>query len=283
MGRWFPAGRADLPYFCVVGSPIAHSKSPAIHGAFAAQLDVQLRYERVEVKAGQLAAAVAEFQAYGGRGMNVTLPLKEEAWQLAASRTPRAAQAGAANTLWFTDDGAVAVDNTDGAGLVRDLEVNHGVSLAGRHILLLGAGGAARGVVPALLDAAPASLAISNRTPARAAALCASFVDRAVLEVVPWGQAPEARPDVIINGTTLSLHGELPPLPATAVAAGSVCYDMMYANEATPFVAWARGLGARLALDGLGMLVEQAAESFARWHDLRPATAPVIAALRGAR
>lgn len=281
MGRWFPAGRAELPYFCVVGSPIAHSKSPAIHSAFAAQVGVQLRYERVEVQTGQLAAAVAEFQAYGGRGMNITLPLKEEAWQLATTRTPRAAQAGAANTLWFTDEGAVAVDNTDGAGLVRDLEVNHGVALAGRHILLLGAGGAARGVVPALLDAAPATLAVSNRTSARAAALCAAFAERASLEAVPWGEMPEQPPDVIINGTTLSMHGDVPPLPAAAVHADSVCYDMMYANAATPFVAWARSLGARLALDGLGMLVEQAAESFARWHGVRPATQPVIAALRG--
>ncbi len=282
MGRWFPDGRAELPYFCVVGSPIAHSKSPAIHSAFAAELGVELRYERVEVEAGQLAAAVAEFQAYGGRGMNITLPLKEEAWQLAATRTPRAAQAGAANTLWFTDDGAVAVDNTDGAGLVRDLEVNHGVILAGRRILLLGAGGAARGVVPALLDAAPAALAVSNRTGARASALCAAFADRAHLEVLPWGAVPEPVPDVIINGTTLSMRGEVPPLPAAAVTAGSVCYDMMYANAATPFVAWARGLRAQLALDGLGMLVEQAAESFARWHGLRPVTKPVITALRGA-
>ncbi|MCB1803555.1 MAG: shikimate dehydrogenase, partial [Gammaproteobacteria bacterium] len=131
-------------------------------------------------------------------------------------------------------------------------------------------------------DAAPAALAVSNRTSARAAALCTAFADRARVEVVPWGEAPARHPDVIINGTTLSLHGEVPPLPAAAVSARSVCYDMMYADEATPFVAWARDLGARLALDGLGMLVEQAAESFARWHDLRPATAPVIAALRGA-
>ncbi|MEQ8659353.1 MAG: shikimate dehydrogenase [Gammaproteobacteria bacterium] len=278
--RWFPDGVAGQAYFCVVGSPIAHSKSPLIHAAFATQLGLSLRYERIEVAAGELAAALAEFRAYGGRGMNVTVPLKEEAWQLAATRTARAEQAGAANTLWFTPAGTVAADNTDGAGLVRDLVDNHGVALAGRQILLLGAGGAARGVVPALLDAAPAGLAVSNRTAARAEALCAAFATRAALEVIPWGALPARAPDVVINATTLSMRGEVPPLPATLPGAGTVYYDMMYGNEPTAFVRWARAHGALRALDGLGMLVEQAAEAFLCWHGVRPDSAPVIAALR---
>ncbi|MEQ8230599.1 MAG: shikimate dehydrogenase [Gammaproteobacteria bacterium] len=278
--RWFPTGHAAQPFFCVVGSPIAHSKSPRIHAAFAAQLGIALVYQRVEVSSGDLAAALKEFRDYGGRGMNVTVPLKEEAWRLATARTPRAAQAGAANTLWFAADGALAADNTDGAGLVRDLEANHGVALAGQRILLLGAGGAARGVIPALLDAGPAVLAVSNRTSARAELLREAFAAHARLEVVAWGTAPAWSPDLVINATTLSLRGAVPPLPAGMVGADCTCYDMMYGSEPTAFVRWARTQGAARALDGLGMLVEQAAEAFLCWHGQRPDSAPVIAALR---
>ncbi len=281
MATWFAPLSSEAPRFCVVGTPIAHSRSPQIHTAFGAQLGIDLVYEKVEVSAGCLAAAVDAFRACGGRGMNVTVPLKEEACALADRRSERAAVAGAANTLWFTADGRIAVDNTDGAGLVRDLERNHGVVLAGARVLLIGAGGAARGVVPALLQAGPATLTITNRTRARAEQVARDCASGAA-EVLDWGAAPTVVPDVVINATSLSLGGEIPPLAAGTVGAHSVCYDMMYAAQETAFVAWARAQGAAQAIDGLGMLVEQAAEAFSIWHGMAPDTAPVIAALRQA-
>jgi shikimate dehydrogenase len=278
--RWFAGSAADRPYFCVVGSPIGHSKSPQIHQAFAAQFAIELIYEQVEVRQGELAAALTEFRAIGGRGMNVTVPLKEEAWGLAIQRTPRAAAAGAANTLWFDDHGTLSADNTDGVGLVRDLVANHDVALAGRHVLLLGAGGAARGVLPALLEAAPALITISNRTLSKAEVLAALATPGVPVEVLRWGAPLRVPADIVINATALSLHGEVPPLAPAAISAQTVCYDMMYGAAAAAFVAMAKARGARVALDGLGMLVEQAAEAFTRWHGRSPATRPVIEALR---
>jgi len=278
--RWFPGGAVDRPYFCVVGNPIGHSKSPVIHRAFAAQFAIDLIYEQVEVHAGDLAAALAEFRAVGGHGMNVTVPLKEEAWHLAGHRTSRAAAAEAANTLWFDDDGTLSADNTDGVGLLRDLSTNHGVAVAGRHVLLLGAGGAARGVLPALLEAGPSLITVSNRTLAKAEMLAALARPGLPIEILPWGAPLRAPADIVINATALSLHGEVPPLAPAVIGAETVCYDMMYGAAATPFVAMAKARGALVALDGLGMLVEQAAEAFVRWHGLSPATRPVIEALR---
>lgn len=270
----------NKPYFCVVGSPIRHSKSPVIHQAFAAQFGIGLIYERVEVRAGGLAAAIAAFREARGSGMNVTVPLKEEAWRLAAEHAPRAALAGAANTLWFGRDGTLMADNTDGVGLVRDLQSNHGIDLRDRRILLLGAGGAARGVLPALLEARPALVTVSNRTLPRAQQLAAMMPAEAPVETLPWGKDPAEPPDIIVNATALSLNEELPPLSSRVLAPYTVCYDMMYGTRATVFVAWARSHGARLALDGLGMLVEQAAEAFWIWHARRPQTGAVIAQLR---
>lgn len=283
MAGWFDSftSTADVPLFCVVGSPIAHSKSPLIHAAFAAQTHRRLRYERVEVRAGQLAAAVAEFRALGGRGLNVTVPLKEEAWGLADVRVPPADIAGAANTLWFDARGAIAA-NTDGLGLVRDLGRNHRIELAGRRILLIGAGGAARGVLPALLAERPASILLTNRTSARAHELVDLFACNPAIEVLPW--AGTSTPcDILINATSLSLHGELPPLSPSLLHKDTVCYDMMYGNEPTVFVAWARRQPIGLAIDGLGMLVEQAAAAFQIWHGVTPATGPVIRQLREQR
>jgi shikimate dehydrogenase len=279
MPRWFTDHHPPGRYFCVVGSPIGHSRSPVIHAAFARQIGIELTYERVEVAPGELAAALAEFRAAGGCGMNVTVPLKEEAWGLAEVLSPRAAQAGAANTLWF-EDGLLAADNTDGIGLVRDLVANHGVALADRDILLLGAGGAARGVLPALLEACPARVTISNRSADRAQALAAGRAAHPAVRCLPWGEAPSAPPDLIVNSTSLSLQGDLPPLPTDAVGPATVCYDMVYARAGTPFTRWAEAHGARLALDGLGMLVEQAAAAFEIWHGLAPQTSGVIEALR---
>jgi shikimate dehydrogenase len=278
VAEWFAKSRA-LPYFCVVGSPIAHSKSPAIHSAFASQCGFELIYEKVEVAPGRLRAAVAEFRAVGGRGLNVTLPLKEEACALADIRMPRAARAGAANTLWFDARGVVA-DNTDGLGLVRDLEINHGQLLRGKRILLIGAGGAARGVLPALLDADPACIIITNRTIDRASALMDSHLAPGRVQVLPWGGKTGQPCEIIINATSLSLHGEIPLLAASVVSAETLCYDMMYGPSPTSFMNWAAAAGALRVVDGLGMLVEQAAAAFSIWNGLEPKTAPVIAMTR---
>ncbi|MGR8918102.1 MAG: shikimate dehydrogenase [Gammaproteobacteria bacterium] len=276
--RWFePRSPAALPLYCVVGRPISHSRSPRIHQAFGEMTGRVLEYRAVEVGPGELADAVAEFRAAGGLGMNVTVPLKEEAWALAGARSARAELAGAANTLWFGADGAIEADNTDGVGLVRDLEQNHAVILAGAHVLLVGAGGAARGVMPALAAAGPRQITVTNRTAEKAQAVAALAGDLGT--TCPWGDAPTAV-DVVINATSLSLAGEVPPLPARTVGAATTCYDMMYAAGGTAFVDWARAHGAARALDGLGMLVEQAAEAFLIWHGVRPATAAVIGALR---
>lgn len=260
--------------YAVFGHPIAHSKSPAIHAAFARQTGQDLRYEAILAPLDGFAASVDAFVAGGGRGANVTVPFKEEAFRLAARLSARAERAGAVNTLSFVD-GAILGDNTDGAGLVADLVRNLGRDLASARILLLGAGGAARGVVGPLLDRKPATLVIANRTAGRAEELACLFDHN----VVGCGfEAVEGRFDLVVNATAASLAGELPPLPPDAFAPGALAYDMMYGRD-TPFLAFARERGAATA-DGLGMLVEQAAEAFFVWRGVRPDTAPVIAGLR---
>jgi shikimate dehydrogenase len=266
--------------YAVMGNPIAHSKSPRIHTLFAEQTGQGLCYEAVLVPEDGFAEAVARFQRDGGRGLNVTVPFKQQAWELVDERSPRAALAGAVNTIDLRAGGRRFGDNTDGVGLVRDLTVNNGVILEGREVLVLGAGGAVRGVLGPLLEQRPARLVIANRTPARALELAQLFAD---LGPVQGGGFPELagqRFDVVINGTAASLQGEVPPLPDDLLRPGAACYDMMYGDGPTAFVAWAQAHGAAQALDGLGMLVEQAAESFLLWRGVRPDTAPVIAALR---
>ncbi len=271
---------ADRLKFCVVGQPISHSKSPQIHQAFGEQLGIPLSYERLEVAPGNLREAIKTFRARNGRGLNVTIPLKEEAFALADEKTARAGAAGAANTLWFTDDGRTVADNTDGAGLVRDLEVNYGFLLSGKRILVLGAGGAARGAIPALLERKPLGLWVSNRTMRRAKELQDFFAAQSALQVCPWGQLPEVFPDLILNATSLSLRGGVPGLRLPTACDALTCYDMAYADVDTAFVSWAKSAGVVGAFDGLGMLVEQAAEAFYQWHGRRPETRPIIAAMR---
>jgi shikimate dehydrogenase len=265
--------------YAVVGNPVAHSKSPRIHAEFARQTGQDLVYEAILAPLEGFAAAVDAFRARGGRGMNVTVPFKLEAYRYATSHTPRAARAGAVNTLRF-EPGRVLGDNTDGVGLARDIEVNLGVSLAGTRVLLLGAGGAARGVVLPLLECGPAVLVIANRTPERAAELRALFPEFANLEGGGYGALAGRHFEVVINATSASLSEALPPLPPEAFAPGAVAYDMMYGRASTPFLAFARAHGAGRCADGLGMLVEQAAESFFLWRGVRPDTAPVIELLR---
>jgi shikimate dehydrogenase len=268
--------------YAVIGHPIAHSKSPAIHAAFAAQTAQDLSYEALLAPLDGFAAAVAQFRAQGGRGMNITVPFKEEAWQLADRLTERARLAGAVNTFVFGDD--VLGDNTDGAGLVRDLEVL-GARLAGARVLLLGAGGAARGVILPLIDAGVARLFIANRTADKARVLQAHFAGHdahGVLAAGGWQEVADAPYDVVINATSASLSDEAPPLPAGLYAPDSLAYDMVYGRGLTAYLKQARDQGAARLADGLGMLVEQAAEAFALWRGVRPDTAAVRATLRAA-
>ncbi len=265
--------------YAVFGNPIAHSKSPRIHTLFGEQTGEAVEYGAICSEEEEFAQDVMLFLVGGGKGCNVTVPYKQEAWELADELSDYAARAKAVNTLAFQDDGTMVGYNTDGIGIVRDLQQNHGIALQGKRILLLGSGGAVRGVLQPLLEAQPASLLIANRTAAKAVELAADFAEFG--EVSGGGFAAiTGQFDLIINGTAASLQGELPPLPTGCLAADGATYDMMYSAKPTAFVAWGRAQGAALALDGLGMLVEQAAEAFFIWRGIRPATAPVLAQLR---
>jgi len=267
--------------YAVIGNPIAHSKSPRIHSLFAAQTGQSLVYEALLGPIDAFAATVAAFRAEGGRGLNVTVPFKLEAFELADRHTPRAQAAGAVNTLAFGADGILG-DNTDGAGILRDITVNQGCPVAGRRVLLLGAGGAARGTVLPILDAAPASLVIANRTASKAAELADEFARSGPLKPLGCGFSELAGQhfDVVINATSASLSDVAPNLPEGLYAPGSLAYDMMYGKGDTPFMRAARDQGAARLCDGLGMLVEQAAESFLLWRGVRPDTTSVLAQLR---
>ena len=265
--------------YVVFGNPIGHSKSPLIHGLFAAATAQDMSYQARLAPVDGFAAAVGALVGEGGKGANVTVPFKEEAFRLATELTPRAARAGAVNTLAF-GGGVILGDNTDGAGLVRDLEINQGFPLQGRSILLLGAGGASRGALAPLLAAGPARLVIANRTRAKAEALARDFADLGPVSGGGYGDLAGKSFDLVINATSASLSGELPPLPAGVFAPGALAYDMMYGKGDTVFLAFAREQGASRLVDGLGMLVEQAAEAFALWRGVRPATGPVLDRLR---
>jgi len=260
--------------YAVIGNPVAHSKSPWIHAQFARATGEDIDYARIEAPRDGFVRAVEAFRAQGGRGLNVTLPFKGEAFRFCAATSERAASAQAVNTL-VLDRGQPWGDNTDGVGLVRDVEANLGRRLAGARVLLMGAGGAAQGVAGPLADAGVREIVIANRTLPRAQALAA----RVRGAVACSYEALAGRSfDVVVNATSAGLAGELPPLPAGLFAPGALAYEMVYARV-TPFMAMARAAGAQVA-DGLGMLVEQAAESFLVWRGIRPETAAVLAALR---
>ncbi|MCP5195529.1 MAG: shikimate dehydrogenase [Gammaproteobacteria bacterium] len=265
--------------YAVMGYPIAHSKSPRIHSLFAAQTGQNLEYRALLVEPGDFAVAARAFQADGGKGLNVTVPFKQDAWVFADLLSARAERAGAVNTLIFGPSG-VRGDNTDGPGLVRDLTINHRYSLAGKRILLLGAGGAARGVLQPLLAEQPAQLVIANRTAEKALGLALRFNDLGRVSACGFAELAERQFDLIINATAAGLNDAVPPLPAGVLAAEGWCYDLMYGQEPTAFVRWGWEQGAVQSLDGLGMLVEQAAESFHLWRGVWPETGPVITTLR---
>lgn len=282
MGPESPVIAVDttIDSYAVMGNPVAHSKSPLIHQAFALQTSQSIRYQAILVAQDGIVDAVHAFRDAGGKGLNITVPFKEQAWQLADRRTPRAGLAGAVNTLSFSHTGEIDGDNTDGAGLLRDLERNH-VGLTDRRILILGAGGAVRGVIGPLMEQGPARLVIANRTVARAETLLSQFSQFNQLSVCSLADLSSSGSfDLIINATSSGLHGELPPLPDCLIGPQTCCYDMVYGDVEPVFVRWAKQRKAQLALDGLGMLVEQAAESFYVWRGVRPDTIPVIRMLR---
>lgn len=267
-----------------MGNPIAHSKSPIIHAAFAEQTRQSIRYRAIQVDPGGFDQAVGNFFAHDGKGLNVTVPFKQEAWKLADDLSERARLAGAVNTLKPSADGKILGDNTDGIGLVRDLKNNLGIYLQGKRILLLGAGGAARGVLSPLLEEQPKELVIANRTSSRARELADEFNKVAhknnLIEGLGFDELEGRTFQVVINATSASLGGELPPIPASTIANAEIVYDMMYGKEPTVFLRWAQQQGASHISDGLGMLVEQAAESFYIWRNIRPDTQTVIKIIR---
>ncbi len=265
--------------YAVFGNPIAHSKSPLIHAAFARQTGQKIEYIPVLAPLDGFAVAVREFQQAGGKGLNITVPFKEQAYALATVRSPRAERAKAVNTLWFGSQGERLGDNTDGVGLARDLTQNWQTSLCGQTILLLGAGGAARGVIAPLLEQHPAAITIANRTVDKALALADEYPNMPVCGCGYTALVGQSF-SLLINATSAGLHDELPPLPAGVLQSGGVAYDMVYGNQATAFMRWAKEQGAGKICDGLGMLVEQAAEAFFLWRGVRPDTAPVIHELR---
>ena len=263
--------------YVVIGNPVAHSLSPAIHALFAMQTGQAIDYGRLPAPSGGFDSTAREFLAAGGRGANVTLPFKVDAFRFCDRRTPRAEQAQAVNVLTASANGIIG-DNTDGAGLVVDLTANLGLILAGRRILIVGAGGAARGVIAPLLALAPKELLIANRTADRARDLAARFANQGHISAVELRAIPDGF-DLVLNATSASTRGEMLELPGSVWKEGTTAYDMAYGPSAEAFLEQAQAAGAR-ACDGLGMLVEQAAETFLLWRGMRPDTAPVLAAMR---
>jgi shikimate dehydrogenase len=274
--------------YAVVGNPVAHSKSPQIHEVFARETGQDMSYERLLAPLGGFVATTRRFVAEGGKGLNVTVPFKLEAYAMASARSVRAEQARACNTLVWRDDAWYA-ENTDGVGLLRDLTDNLDQPLSQRDVLVLGAGGAARGIMGPLLARAPRSVALLNRTASRAEELAAEFSRQGPVASMSSAQLDGRRFDVVINATSVGVSGDVGGgvpaslWPALPFAPGGLAYDLVYSDSATPFLGWAREQGAARTADGLGMLIEQAAESFALWRGVRPRTNTVFAMLRPGR
>lgn len=269
-----------MDQYAVVGNPISHSKSPLIHSLFAKQAVQHLEYTKIEAPLDGFALVVNQFFESGGKGLNVTVPFKEEAWALCERLSDRARLAGAVNTLYRDEFGALCGDNTDGIGLVTDLK-NRGVSLKGKKILIIGAGGAVRGVLQPILNEKPDSLVITNRTLSKAEALVSIFAEYKIVTSKAYDQL-NTHFDVIINGTSASLSGDVPNIAQSIFSTNTYVYDMMYSKDDTVFNAWAKKCKAKSCYDGLGMLVEQAAEAFHIWRGIHPDTKEVIQLLRDA-
>jgi shikimate dehydrogenase len=265
--------------YAVIGYPVAHSWSPFIHGLFAKQTGHAITYSRLEVAPEALNDRVAEFFANDGKGLNVTLPHKQAACLIARERTTRAEMAGAVNTLALRDNGVLG-DNTDGAGLIADLTRNLAFDLEGTRVLVLGAGGAARGVLGPLLEADPEYLEIANRNAERAVELAHEFSTLGTVHGCGFDAIADSTFDLVLNATSASLQDTIPPIPPQVIGPTTLCYDMAYGKGDTAFTRWAKSAGAGRAETGWGMLVEQAAESFLLWRGVKPQTAPVIAAVK---
>lgn len=263
--------------YAVFGNPIAHSKSPLIHAAFAKQTGQNLTYSAEYVPLDGFAQQVGDFFKKGGKGLNVTVPFKVEAFALAQFRSERAEIARAINTLWIGKCGTLTGDNTDGVGLLRDITINQGFDLNKKRILILGAGGAVRGIIAPLLSAKPHQIIIANRTLSKAAELAA--IEPKTMQSCGFDDLNGESFDLIINGVSSGLHGEMPNLPKKLLKINGLAYDMVYGNQATPFIRWAEKQNYK-AVDGIGMLVEQAAEAFFIWRGVRPFTLPVIKLLK---
>jgi len=270
----------EFDRYAVVGYPVKHSRSPFIHGMFAKQTGQKLRYQLMEVAPENLATEVPRFFAEGGKGLNITVPHKEAIIPLLKYRTPRAEFAGAVNTVLQMQDGALMGDNTDGVGLLNDLRNNLQFDLKGKRILMLGAGGAARGVIAPLLQQHLEELVIANRNVERATQLVNEFNSLGTISAVSFADLKPQQFDLIINATSASLQGEMPQLPDSIVGAKTLCYDMAYGKDDTVFTLWGRQRGAAQSVQGWGMLVEQAAEAFFLWRGVRPDTVPVLLALQ---
>jgi shikimate dehydrogenase len=273
-----------IDQYAVFGHPIKHSKSPRIHQLFAQQTGQQLNYIALDVPAESFSDSINTFLAQGGKGLNCTVPLKELAWQRADNLTERARFSKAVNTLALQNDGSLLGDNTDGIGLVKDLIQNHKIPLSAIRILILGAGGASRGIIGPILEQSPECIWIANRTVSRAQQLAEEFALLGHhIQSCGFNELNGQRFDLILNATSASLTNELPPLPDNLLSENGCCYDLAYANKATTFVQWGQQQNAAKSLDGLGMLVEQAAEAFYIWRSVRPDTKPVISLLNAER
>ncbi|QFU74178.1 shikimate dehydrogenase [Halioglobus maricola] len=270
----------DIDKYAVFGNPIKQSKSPTIHSAFASQCGQSIQYRAVRVEEGDFERAARAFFKEGGHGLNVTVPFKQDAFKLADRLSERARRAGAVNTLTLAEDGTIDGDNTDGIGIVRDMIANLGWMVQGMRVLIIGAGGAVRGVLEPLLRERPKALLIVNRTAARAEQLATEFSDLGPVEGGGYDCIGSRQFDLVINASSAGLAGEVPDLPADLLTEHSCCYDMVYGNDPTPFMRWAAQQAAWAVADGLGMLVEQAAESFYVWRRQRPETQSVITELR---
>jgi shikimate dehydrogenase len=274
---------SKIDHYAVFGSPINHSKSPQIHHLFAEQTKQAIEYTAQEVLSVEFSETASSFFRNGGKGLNCTLPLKELAWTYADKSTERADLCKSVNTLALQDDGTVLGDNTDGCGLIRDLTVNNNIIIQGARILILGAGGACRGILGPLLELHPKHLMLANRSPQKAYDLSAEFCLFGEIDGCGFADLKAKKFDLVINATSASLHDDMPPLPDDVLAPGGVCYDLAYGRKPTSFVRWGVLNNARKSLDGLGMLVEQAAEAFYVWRKVRPDTQPVIEALNTIR
>ncbi len=275
--------RSEIDAYGVVGNPVSHSLSPKIHKLFAAQSDQPISYEALEIKIDEFASSLARLQQQNYLGLNVTVPFKQQAWQLCNQRTSRAELAGAVNTLLLSPNGGLTGDNTDGIGLVRDLVKNRQVPIKDQKILILGAGGAVRGILAPILAENPNQVIIANRTVEKAQTLADDFGNLGEISVSAYTKIEPIKFDLVINGTAAGLSNELPPIPEEVLSMNTICYDLMYNIQAnTTFVDWALKQGVTKAFDGLGMLIEQAAESFRLWRGVNVDTQAVARSLRNA-